>query len=570
MGGLAGLMGGSDAELAMRKLTPTAAAINEIKSGMSVTDMYTTLVEKSNALMASEKENERINVYMSQILNEITTKAPIIQRQREDYQRVVTSHDQLASRLDEAHRARSDLENNVVHLNKQLATLTTDRDEHQQLTMDLGLQVQHLVKKQLQQASRNTYMKNPVASLAQASGGGGGDAANRVITENLVAFDNVDELQRKNANLLTVVRRLKSQCETLQSDPSNQDELKEALAHVQKLRDRRQRQEVMVQSIIQQRDMYRMMAQQGVKEQPGPSSSSSSSSSSSPPPASTATSVAGDSLVASASASGNGGGHNETNNEANNAVVLSEMRAEFEALREEQKETIVTLRATVSTARASENDMRVKHGRMQAEVSFLNGKYDTLYTTTEGERNELSRLRAKNVEGQQMVVEHQRRLKKMENDLSGSRSEVHGLKQTKLRVEAERDLHKSAKSRAETDVKRLKEERSRQSSVLEAMQQLEKNLDSRAASNLDRKESKIERMEEELTSLQKEVKEKEERLESIRAQTGRDETTMKGHIERLKGEWNKDTLHWLLALLFGIAALESFTPQKKTTFGSLH
>jgi phage shock protein A len=102
------------------------------------------------------------------------------------------------------------------------------------------------------------------------------------------------------------------------------------------------------------------------------------------------------------------------------------------------------------------------------------------------------------------------------------------------------------------------------------MQQLEKNLDSRAASNLDRKESKIERMEEELTSLQKEVKEKEERLESIRAQTGRDETTMKGHIERLKGEWNKDTLHWLLALLFGIAALESFTPQKKTTVGSLH
>ena len=225
--------------------------------------------------------------------------------------------------------------------------------------------------------------------------------------------------------------------------------------------------------------------------------------------------------------------------------------------------------------------MRVKHGRMQAEVSFLNDKYDTLHTTTEGERNELSRLRAKNVEGQQMVVEHQRRLKKMENDLSGSRSEVHGLKQAKLRVEAERDLHKSAKLRAEMDVKRLKEERSRQSSVLEAMQQLEKNIDSRAASNLDRKESKIERMEEELTSLQKEVKEKEERLESLRAQTGRDETTMKGHIERLKGEWNEDTrrctCRWYCCIA-GIAALgtavllgnlESST-NKKDNFGGSH
>ena len=74
-------------------------------------------------------------------------------------------------------------------------------------------------------------------------------------------------------------------------------------------------------------------------------------------------------------------------------------------------------------------------------------------------------------------------------------NEVNALNQKILRVEAEREMKSSALVRAEADVHRLKGERERQSSVLEAMQKLERNLDSRAASNLERVQEKNKRIE---------------------------------------------------------------------------
>ena len=173
---------------------------------------------------------------------------------------------------------------------------------------------------------------------------------------------------------------------------------------------------------------------------------------------------------------------------------------------------------------------------MQAENEFLKDKYDTLHTTTNGEREELVRLRTKNITSQTMVVEHQRKLKKMEQDCTASTSQVHTLKQQILRMTAEHEMKNTALTRAENDVVRFKEERERQSSVLEAMRQLEMNLDSRAATNLNRIHEKNARVEEELESSQKEVSNHLERVESLQAQLIRDESTSNGHIERLKGE----------------------------------
>ena len=54
-------IGATAMERAMAKLAPTAATISAIKSGMSVTEMYTSLVERDNALRESKLENVRIN-----------------------------------------------------------------------------------------------------------------------------------------------------------------------------------------------------------------------------------------------------------------------------------------------------------------------------------------------------------------------------------------------------------------------------------------------------------------------------------------------------------------------------
>ena len=69
---------------------------------------------------------------MSQILSELTTRAPVIQKQKEEYQRVVQSHDQLASRLDEAHRSRNEMESEIETLRKKIKMTEKEKNEARQ------------------------------------------------------------------------------------------------------------------------------------------------------------------------------------------------------------------------------------------------------------------------------------------------------------------------------------------------------------------------------------------------------------------------------------------------------
>ena len=98
--------------------------------------------------------------------------------------------------------------------------------------------------------------------------------------------------------------------------------------------------------------------------------------------------------------------------------MLAEVRAEFDTYREEQKVTVMALRSELDASRASETELAVQHGRAQAEAEFLNEKYDTLMATTAGERDELRRLRENGLKTESLLVDHQRRLKIAEIDLT--------------------------------------------------------------------------------------------------------------------------------------------------------
>ena len=58
-------------------LSPAAAAASKlIKSGMSLTQVYTQLVTCQEELLAAEDEKRRLNSYLEQILSDIEQRAP--------------------------------------------------------------------------------------------------------------------------------------------------------------------------------------------------------------------------------------------------------------------------------------------------------------------------------------------------------------------------------------------------------------------------------------------------------------------------------------------------------------
>ena len=88
-------------------------------------------------------------------------------------------------------------------------------------------------------------------------------SADSVIEGRLLTFHNVAELQQKNIELLAVVRELSAGQEAAEASRLEEktaevrQELDTAFWQVEELRTARERQQLMVENIIQQKEMYR-------------------------------------------------------------------------------------------------------------------------------------------------------------------------------------------------------------------------------------------------------------------------------------------------------------------------
>ena len=63
---------------------------------------YTKYVEMSDAWRQERSDKKKIQGYLDAILDELERKAPLINEQKAEYERLMDSHDALAKRLEDA------------------------------------------------------------------------------------------------------------------------------------------------------------------------------------------------------------------------------------------------------------------------------------------------------------------------------------------------------------------------------------------------------------------------------------------------------------------------------------
>nr|XP_002734339.1 PREDICTED: nucleoprotein TPR-like [Saccoglossus kowalevskii] len=219
----------SESELST--LSPTAAAASSLlKSGMTLTQMYSAYVESSDDLQLEKEENRRLNMYLDQILKEIEEKAPVLQKQREDYEKSLQTIDQLSRRLDGAMLECEKLRVTADESERKAAQQLRENNRMVQQTSDLGQQVRVLLKE-----------------IEEARGHVSGSHEAHVSSSD-ISSSNIEELQEQNQQLLTVVRELSSKRE--QEEKATRDEelsevhekLEKALEEIDELRTSRNRQ----------------------------------------------------------------------------------------------------------------------------------------------------------------------------------------------------------------------------------------------------------------------------------------------------------------------------------------
>ena len=134
-------------EEGIQELSPAAAAASKlIKSGMSLTQVYTQLVQCQEELLGSQDENRRLNSYLEQILMDIEQRAPALKRQRDEYERAVSTVNQLTDQIEEMREANRTEKDDFENLKRRFEVSQRDNDRMVKQTKDLGQQVAVLLR----------------------------------------------------------------------------------------------------------------------------------------------------------------------------------------------------------------------------------------------------------------------------------------------------------------------------------------------------------------------------------------------------------------------------------------
>ncbi|NWS66091.1 TPR protein, partial [Crotophaga sulcirostris] len=190
----------SEEELAA--MSPTAAAVAKVvKPGMKLTELYNAYVETQDQLLLEKLENKRINKYLDEIVQEVEAKAPILKRQREEFERSQRAVASLSAKLEQAMKEIQRLQEDTDRANKNASLLERENQRLETQVKDLSQQIRVLLM-ELEEARGNHVIRDEEVSSADIS------SSSEVISRHLVTYRNIEELQLQNQRLLVALREL--------------------------------------------------------------------------------------------------------------------------------------------------------------------------------------------------------------------------------------------------------------------------------------------------------------------------------------------------------------------------
>ncbi|GFY37217.1 nucleoprotein TPR [Trichonephila inaurata madagascariensis] len=446
----------------IEKIFPVAAATSKVlHSGITLTELYVEYTRIQEELQIQKDENANLTRELKQIISEIEEKTPIINQRMLEYDKMNETISSLKSRLansmsefDQVLQERNDI-NRLYNLSERENTRLK-----LQVT-DLNKQVQVLLKEV--EEARGGVIKNDRGSFAmneEEVTSSDDITAAKVISRHLVTFRDIEEIQRKNQKLLVAIRDLSEQHEELEKKLSTEitnkfekeiASLSEQLGDLQK---KRTKQSEMIETIIRQRDMYRvLLTSQGFSETllgqtDGSSTLLQKSSEFSPDP-----------QLKEAKA------------------AMTQLQAEFDRYKKEKSENERLLTEQVDQMRSTISDLKIEKARLASQCDYYDERMKMLQSNLDLHEKEHASSKDKNNQLTTLIVQHQQNINSMRQDLMIAQEKAAQAKVTIENLKAERDLLKSVETRLLQEKESVIKEQQHQSRMMANLQTVQNNLE---------------------------------------------------------------------------------------------
>ncbi|KAJ3218533.1 hypothetical protein HDU67_005092 [Dinochytrium kinnereticum] len=519
-------------------ISPAAQAASQLqKSGKTFTEIillsYLTKITFFSAIplqyadytrlqdehLLSSRECARLSECLNHVLSELAERAPVVEKVREDKEMAEKEVDRLTLELKrtlEAHESSAaaikSAQDHIDSLDQRNRMLT--QESH-----DLGRQVQHLMMEleTLRAGPGGIAAFPPHIHKDDHEDPAAMSPSGRVISQRLVIFNSIAELQNQNQQLRASLRAMSDALEQSKADVEGkykervEKELEEAATTLEGVREQLRLANLKCESYVREREQWKRIAEnRGVGGSPGRSFGLPS------------TPVrGGDSLGMDGGASGE------------YERLYRELQRDFDSFRKETGLDTRTLKEANETLRNEKSELSIQAAKLNSAMDHLNERYRSLSQNADIQTKENSQLRTRIDSLVLSLTSQETKAQELANHLVDVRASMDALSTECRQLRSERELLKSSEARVMAENSGLVQQRNMANEHLKSLQRMFDDLERQGRDNVQRLEEKASRMEKEVDVLrhQLSVSQDELRAASLRRESEQKEVLHK--IERL-------------------------------------
>uniref|UniRef100_A0A672I272 Translocated promoter region a, nuclear basket protein n=1 Tax=Salarias fasciatus TaxID=181472 RepID=A0A672I272_SALFA len=481
--------GPSLTEEQLDSMCPSAAAIAAIvKPGMKFFDLYNAYAECQTQLQLEKQETRRVSKVLDEIVQEVESKAPVLKRQREEYEGMQRSTASLFNKLEQARTEIYSLQKEKEEAKQQNEALQREKQRIETQLEDTSAQVCSLLV-DLEEARGNRVSKNDGSSTDISS-------TSEVLSARQISFRSVEELQRQNQSLLGRLRELEEEKDRQKGQVTSAriSELESSMAklktEMELLREQRNQQKQLSDSNARQRDMYKALLTQSTGFSLPPQGQDSSASAAPVRPSVPATRSTPQRAAAAESAQ-----------TAQAKAALKQLNDAFTLYKKEKAENDRMLNETNDRLQRQLTEFRSSHAKLTSQLEFSNKRYEMLQETVNAYRREISALQERNQKMAATAQRHEHIIHTMSQDLRQTNEKL-ALEEVRVEnLSKERDLLRQAESRLNREKEAMLAEQRNQNLLLTNLKSIQLTMERTDTETRQRLNNKIEKLEAELSSM---------------------------------------------------------------------
>ncbi|XP_051951674.1 nucleoprotein TPR-like isoform X2 [Xyrauchen texanus] len=480
-------------------MSPTAAVVAKfIKPGMKLTEIYSAYVEGQEQLKREKLENKRLHKYLDDIVQEMEAKAPILKRQREESERMQKSVFSLSAKLEQAVLEVHRLQKEADEANKRSSVLERDNQRFEVQLADMAQQVRVLLI-ELEEARGNHVMREEDEMCSEDV-----SSTSEVISQHLVTFRGVEELQQQNQRLLMALRDLSEAKEKdeLDGDTMKHSEVEQYLEELQhemeQLKEKRAQDLQKVDAVVRQRDMFRMLLTQatGVAYPQLGAATEELMLTSTPrrSPAVTPTAVTPTGLVATAI---------ESTESVEAKAALKQLQEVFVAYKKEKNESEKALTQQSEKLQDQVTELRSENTKISTQLEFTSKRYEMLQDNVEGYRKEIASLNEKNQKQAAAIQKSEQIIHTLTQDMKAAAEKLTIAESEAGNLRKERDILKMIETKLTQEKDYIQAQQLGQNVLLTNLKSMQSILERSETETRHRLNTQIEKQERKITQLQK-------------------------------------------------------------------